>query len=106
MPKTRINISLDPEVKKELEERAKRNNRNVSEEITALIKNTSREGSAAIAIARASERELHIIKGMLNSMFMAVASLSEAEYVHPDKQKHHILDGAEKAEVYRLKEAA
>lgn len=49
---------------------------------------------------------VYIPKGMINSMFMGMASLSDVEHVHPDKQKHQILVGAEKAEVYRLKEEA
>ncbi|MDD3960029.1 MAG: hypothetical protein PHF65_07545, partial [Oscillospiraceae bacterium] len=62
--------------------------------------------SALLAISRKNERELRIIKGMLNSMFMAMASLQDAEYVNPKTKKHPIITGAEKEELYRLREEA
>jgi len=112
MKKERIHISVDPDIRKMIENQAQENQRNVSDEIASIIVNRS-EGasdnhgekiSALLAISRKNERELRIIKGMLNSMFMAMASLQDAEYVNPNTKKHPIITGAEKEELYRLRE--
>ena len=112
MKKERIHISVDPDIRKMIENQAQENQRNVSDEIASIIVNRT-EGasenqgekiSALLAIARKNERELRIIKGMLNSMFVAMTSLQDAEYVNPKTKKHPIITGAEKEELYRLRE--
>jgi len=112
MKKERIHISVDPDIRKMIENQAQENQRNVSDEIASIIVNRT-EGasenqgekiSALLAIARKNERELRIIKGMLNSMFVAMTSLQDAEYVNPETKKHPIITGAEKEELYRLRE--
>ena len=108
MTRERIRISIDSEIMKNIQERANQSSRSIAEEIEIAMLESPKEHkekmSALLVIARKNERELRIIKGMLNSMFVAMASLTDAEYVNPETKKHPIITGAEKEELYRLRE--
>lgn len=111
--KTRIMISISEDVKEALEKRAKKAGRNVSEEISRLVLDAPEDSSAQdviklekdqIAATRAVERDLRIMKGLLNSLFTGMRSFDETHFTDPEKDKHPILGEAEKASWLHIKE--
>ena len=75
MTKERLHVSLDPEQKIELERRANLHQRTISEEISLLISVTDPDPdrdeiktkvNTLLAIARKNEREIRVLKGMMN----------------------------------------
>jgi len=106
-------ISITEEVRDALEKRATKGGRNVSEEIARLVMNAPEDCSAQdaiklerdrIASARAVERELRIMKGLFNSLFVGFLSLKDTHFTDPEKEKHPILAEAEKASWVHIKE--
>jgi len=110
--KERIHISIDPEIRKIIEDRATKNQRNLSDEIASAfsLKNDASSSEveekmiAILAIARKNEREICILKELLNSFFLSMASLQDAEFISPETKKHAFISGAEKRSFYMLRE--
>lgn len=105
--KERIHISLESRLKKMIEESAKEKGMTISERISELIVQSDGIPQANILIAslRAQEKEINILKGMLNSFFQNMASLSEAKYYAPDTAPHPLLKGALEQEKLRTTDA-
>lgn len=106
-------ISVTEEVRDALEKRAAKAGRNVSEEIARLVLEAPEDCSAQefiklerdhISSTRAVERELRIMKGLFNSLFVGFRSLDDTHFTDPEKTKHAILSEAEKASWMHIKE--
>lgn len=111
--KKRMMISISEDVREALEKRAAKSGRSMSDEISRLVLDAPDSVSLQerikmerdqIASARAVERELRIMKGLFNSLFVGFRSLDETHFTDPEKNKHAILSEAEAASWLHIKE--
>lgn len=111
--KQRMLISISDDVKEALITRAAKAGRSMSDEISRLVLDTPEAVSTQdvmkmerdhIAATRAVERELRIMKGLFNSLFVGFRSLDETHFTDPEKTKHQILGEAEAASWLHIKE--
>ena len=101
----KILITLDGESEKVLVELVQKGNSNMSKVVRGLIlsKQTSDKERSVLACVRDTERYMHVMLGVLNSLVLGFPTLTDAPYQDPDEHKHEILRGAERSENAKIR---